>query len=1446
MDADEDYASDSSGLSTHSAFARRCGLSSSPPPTSLKKRGTPRPPASPIKDDALPCHTRSCGPPRPASPPAQATQTPVTPESIPRSEWKTKRSQRSEEQSSIAAIASKTGKASLKKRKAKKEATTYQPPASKRAKTVEASVRTTRASAPADHTFQSIPTIYAISSSKKREETPVAVEKSKKKGRRQRQLTAAETKASTSPPTAPGPPKELPARQRSLPKRYCHEQDPPNAERPKKKKKEKRESTAGPPPPAGEESAATASSTPPRSDDATPQPSTSSHPLPSSSKRPKTRSSPQLPSSEPSTSSTKPISSSPKLPGLLSNVPLAPKPSLASEPPFAPSTRTFAPLLPASLPTLPSIASYLSEFGVPFPAPQANKPARLRSACPSAQPVKVSTALKAPKGAKATKPSKDAERKLHPALLSRDSWVECAKNLTLTAAGRPPIWAESRQELCESLEYYKAYQGGHYDLQERCLGYLLDGFASSNDRCADQGRVIISHGGGCSELAPSSAASTPVSRNPSTSSSLSPSDPLYTRAAYRLRTSQTRDNLRMRALRNCLEKKVPVVLIAGSMWEAFPRLGELGQDEHDDEDGEGKVHGRCRYAVLGHYLVTDIWAEGEPVGAGGSPGSAGGKKDVKGKGKAVESPVPESDDPDYHVRFKVRFEWVAAQGRPWFADVIGGNDVPASISPSHAELATDALAAACSSPSTSSSAPSSLFDLPLDPGSPMTDSTSLFGDDGTVTCSVCEETHKRIYVEPVECYNEKCERFFLLDGVMPLPASLTYLPSLVSPSIFSSNETRVPESLIPRTLQSLVGSPSISDYSWQSWRGFGCDRCGRVSSRADWNVLRCTGCGAETSAKGRVLKAVQLKRGQLTKKKEMKSSLLPSDEFSPLAPSSSSTTKTRPSQSQSAAEQRQLLIDPSFAKKRLFSDYLEGYSIELGPGATVYHLWPRTMAGLREADRLFEEYQGDEAGKLFVRNKLSVHKTAGSLLCQQFTFNAGEHYKHTIRAQTYPFPPDPASSASASASKPLSPYETDDKASHAPQCAKEARDLLKGVVQLVVGEQPTTDFNEILSVAYMTGGKMNYHDDGERGLGPYVASISLGADATMSFRPKVKKGKPGKKKKVVSEPNAEVDEPDGASGEGNSRKARACLKMRLMHGDIMIMEGEAMQKLFEHMVEPEPGVRFAATARFVGPDHLIPAPAPKHRTTTYSSGFEGSAPAPPSRFSYQDDPAYQHQQVPASAPAPSTQRQPPTVQRHHVYSVPQATASGKPQGSTSSLPPAFPTFPLSSLPPLPPHAPAQRLPALPQQPSQAEFLPPLAPKAPPQTQPLSPRPSQPGLPLLQPAPAPVASQPASQLSRSSGPGSARRPVPPPPPPYVPGCNYDALRNAYLARGGYMPVGATPVIPFDPTATYRSPSMPVAHSNGHQAMAQQMPVRQQPQLLPSSGLVGLFRSLGGWS
>ncbi|KAJ8295918.1 hypothetical protein OF846_001254 [Rhodotorula toruloides] len=885
---------------------------------------------------------------------------------------------------------------------------------------------------------------------------------------------------------------------------------------------------------------------------------------------------------------------------------------------------------------------------------------------------------KAPKQSQATK-----ARVRHPALDSRASWVEPEKNLTLTKDGRPPIWCEGRQELCETLNYFKAYQGGHYDSQERCLGYLLDGFGSANDVCTDKGKVVISHGGGCGEVVPVTSATS--TSKATSSSTIKTSNASY---IYRLKSSQTRDNLRLRALFNCLETQTPVVLLAGAGWTFFPKLSSLGSKINEDGEEVDKV----RYAVLGHYLVTDIWPEGEPI-----------EDDAASKGK---------EKPGHFVRFKVRFEWVPSQGKPWFEDHVGDEASSQEGTPEPSSPASDAA---------------SLDSGFVDITEPVAEQEPR--DEGLVTCEACRQTHRPVYQENVSCYNEACSNFFLVDGEMHHPSSLTYQPSILAPTDLPQN-TLVPQSLFPRTLQSLAGELAAADYSAEAWRGFGCSACGRLSSRADWIKLKCAGCGAEGNAMGKAF-TIQDLRGE-ERLAAIKAGKIPPLDYKPVQP---------------------VFVEPSMrVRPILHIPGWEGYTVEMLPSVTpeedeestargssvgralAHHLWPVDEEEAEMADILFEGYQGAEAGELFRRNKLSRHHgdcwwPALPAMCVQLlpahvplltlmsvvTFNAGEHYRNAITATTYPFPP-----AAPPSALDASPIEDDDT-TYAPKCTRDARNHLKTVVQLLVGPNELADFNEILSVAYMSGGKMNYHDDGERGLGPYVASVSLGSDALMTFRAKGKKktrafgggaGRTGKKAKAAASADDANEETEDGDGKKADRSKRTVCKMRLRHGDVMVMEGEEMQRLFEHKVEPE-GLRYAATARFVGPDHLNPAPKPRPQPA--SSGL---------RFAYQESasssaaPALSNVGASASKAAyvvPPESKKPAGiagwqayVQQKDAQIFPSAVPTGTQTPGSSARPaarrqPTFiqpsqvppdewtrPKIPLSALPPLPSLPPASQ------------------------------------------------------------------------------------------------------------------------------------------------------------
>ncbi|KAH9485559.1 hypothetical protein JR316_0002469 [Psilocybe cubensis] len=127
----------------------------------------------------------------------------------------------------------------------------------------------------------------------------------------------------------------------------------------------------------------------------------------------------------------------------------------------------------------------------------------------------------------------------------------------------------------------------------------------------------------------------------------------------------------------------------------------------------------------------------------------------------------------------------------------------------------------------------------------------------------------------------------------------------------------------------------------------------------------------------------------------------------------------------------------------------------------------------------------------------------------------------------------------------------------APLAVVRARDFMqKRVLQAL---NIPAQFNEVLSAAYMERQKMAFHSDNEKGLGPVVAGLSLGSPALMHFR-------------LLAKHDPE------------RRKRGILLSIVLRHGDILVMDGNAVQNYYEHTVVPT-NFRIAATARQINADH---------------------------------------------------------------------------------------------------------------------------------------------------------------------------------------------------------------------------------------------------------------------
>ncbi|GAB7349809.1 hypothetical protein MBLNU459_g0519t2 [Dothideomycetes sp. NU459] len=217
---------------------------------------------------------------------------------------------------------------------------------------------------------------------------------------------------------------------------------------------------------------------------------------------------------------------------------------------------------------------------------------------------------------------------------------------------------------------------------------------------------------------------------------------------------------------------------------------------------------------------------------------------------------------------------------------------------------------------------------------------------------------------------------------------------------------------------------------------------------------------------------------------------------------------------------------------------------------------------------------------------------------------------------------------------------------NAPWVIRDVRTRLNWAAQQALGDKfkKEEEFNELLVLQYLEGQKIKYHDDGEEGLGPTVASLSLGAPARMNFRIKGKHwsgcGKPNdggesrftnvkplegtlkyKDRLAAWEALQEMDFPSSKEktallknlskdlGLKNTNAGNAPLmSLYLRHGDVMIMHGEEIQQYIEHEVAPDGCFRYALTCRQILKSHY----GDKHQRPDYlvapdTGHYDGSA-----------------------------------------------------------------------------------------------------------------------------------------------------------------------------------------------------------------------------------------------
>ncbi|SPO34685.1 uncharacterized protein PSFLO_00156 [Pseudozyma flocculosa] len=730
----------------------------------------------------------------------------------------------------------------------------------------------------------------------------------------------------------------------------------------------------------------------------------------------------------------------------------------------------------------------------------------------------------------------------------------------------PFVWSETRQELCESLPYYRAYQSGSYvkgiSVGSRpsfkrddalvvrdsfVVGYLLGGCPSRRDIWASDGRVIISHGGGKSANVDDHTAGgvDEDSSRPAASSS----------SKLQLKGDQEEDDSVIASLIQTMRMKVPLVLIAAENYALLPM----------------KLN--CSFAVLGWYIITDGWAEKEE------------DDDLLG-GKSF-------------VRWKFRFEWIQAQGEPWWClgpelhrsatwnprqrkerFTKAERDLPA-LAP-HYQKASRRLKVTLGDTAKA-------FDEGVERPrkrlrrGPMKSTVALRSSVSTEdafsashpVCTHCQRASPIVFDDGWMCLAPKCPRFFSRRSPGPLRFSDDFLKVRGDKAHGGFPNGREPWSLVP---EAPLGT------SLDQARGLWCSKCGRLSCRAVINRPRCPHCDSQVGPK----KGLPLVPAP-------KLSLHADADVAIVSPVSGIVTHVK---------REGGLVAYSFNfPKRMGGCAVHLVQADVEHGATEdtadrifagfqQGSWPqedpdesrkkkkkgkkRKRASGSKMDIGFitdDQESGRSTLVPFRRHPLRSSSLKGAMLTQQFTVNYGMAYKHAVAMGTNPIdattPRCVTSSMSLIRARTAAVCPLDDEGVHRSSSTSEA--MQRG-------------FNEAYGCLYLPFQSMSFHDDGEPGLGPIVSSLSLGAEATMKFRVKAK---------------LLLDSPSSLSGGRGSREQaaaramrqemqtlnrdRTVLTLRLRHGSVCVQEGAELQKRFEHAVEPG-GFRVACTTRFIDPD----------------------------------------------------------------------------------------------------------------------------------------------------------------------------------------------------------------------------------------------------------------------
>ncbi|KAI5377105.1 hypothetical protein J4E82_004188 [Alternaria postmessia] len=327
------------------------------------------------------------------------------------------------------------------------------------------------------------------------------------------------------------------------------------------------------------------------------------------------------------------------------------------------------------------------------------------------------------------------------------------------------------------------------------------------------------------------------------------------------------------------------------------------------------------------------------------------------------------------------------------------------------------------------------------------------------------------------------------------------------------------------------------------------------------------------------------------------------------------TNTAEPGRSMPAQEPKEasLVYDPRFLKQKTpwhndDHDYpLASNAAELSRHAVPAHMVANKTVLEEDGgpDAMFEELQQTDIG--LQRRSMPNGQLKGPNYCRHFAVNYGMPYKFIAATASRPFD---------GAARPITSTRSRLNWAAKLLLAEENGKSMDEVCQ----EWQEKEFNEVLASGYFEEQKINYHDDGEFGLGPTIATLSLGAPGTMRIRMKARHyhgvssvarlalqlALDVLKRSDTKAWNTRRKQIPKQLGLTHRGTARDVLTMQLGHGDIVVMHGADVQKYYEHAVEHAGKLRFALTCRYIDPESLKPEDQPKYAVGSDAEGYDGS------------------------------------------------------------------------------------------------------------------------------------------------------------------------------------------------------------------------------------------------